>query len=115
MKDLLKKVWEIIGIVLTIVVFAGIVIYSLYCTVGTIVVKAIEIIQIAGGGSVLWGILLFPFFVLGVIQILRGAAFVLNHDSEKYDSKPVLYCILFFSTLVGYFAVIITAIRWVKG
>ena len=43
-------------------------------------------IEVLGFGSALLGMILLPFALFGVVQIVRGAISVLEKDSEKLDN-----------------------------
>lgn len=43
-------------------------------------------VSVLGNGSVLRGLLLMPFGIFGMIQVIRGAGNVFNLDMEKINS-----------------------------
>ena len=66
-----------------------------------------------GGGSIITGILLFPFVILGCINIFRGIGAVLTMDENKFGHKIkgwkfYLYLVIH---LGGYFALFYAIIK----
>lgn len=85
MKKLLKYIFTGVGILLLIVL--GLLVFgiNLY-TIGAFLV---DIISYVGNGSIVRGIILTPFFILGVIQIIRS--FLLIGDKAKKEASEGLF------------------------
>ena len=66
-----------------------------------------EILRIAGGGSIIRGILTAPIFVFGIIQIFRGFRSIFDADLKKMCTKnDSIWNYLYIpATALGYIAV----------
>ena len=103
---MLKKILEKIGIVFFSIVVIAIALFSLFLGFGSVAEIVVKIVKIAGGGSVVQGIITVPFFIFGAVQIIRGACKVFNADLNKMDeSNESLWHYLYIpATIVGYIA-----------
>ena len=83
MKKLLKYLLTGIGIL----ILAIIILVSLGASLIQIGTAILNIITIAGGGSVIRGIFIVPFFIFGVVQIFRGFTLLmekLEHSDHRF-------------------------------
>lgn len=109
MRDFFKKMVAKIGTAVIIAIILGIpTLLGLACVGGF----AMEFVQIVGNGSMWLGIAVIPFFVFGIIQMLRGFLAIVDRDIKKLDSMGesiwhsigMLLC--FPATIAGYIAVL---------
>ena len=111
MKDFIKKIgWIFLGIVV-----AAIALFSLFLSLGRVAEIVVKIISIAGGGSVGLGIIMAPFFILGIVQMFRGACKVFDTDLKKMNEtgESLWHYLYIPATIIGYVVVIIALCNWV--
>lgn len=101
-----------LGWVISCLIIAVLAIVSLLIGAGNVIDIVVKVISIAGGGSLLRGIILAPFFVIGVVQIVRGFFAVVEKDSDRFEQKHFntnkgsnLFGLYFLITIFGYAAV----------
>lgn len=112
---MIKKILEKIGIIFFSVILIAIALFSLFLGFGSVAEIVVKIIKVAGGGSIMQGVVAAPFFIFGVIQIFRGACKVFDSDLKKMnESNESLWHYLYIpATIVGYVAVIIALGNWI--
>ena len=113
MKDFIKKIgWILLGLIA-----AAIALFSLLLGLGSVADIVIKIVTIAGGGSIVKGIIMAPFFIFGAVQIFRGFCAVLNADMEKMNAKgeSIWHWLYIPSTIIGYIAVILAICFWIQA
>lgn len=111
MKDFIKKIgWIFLGLIV-----AAIALFSILLSLGSVAEIVVKIISIAGGGSIVRGIITAPFFVFGAVQIFRGACKVFDADLKKMnETDESLWHYLYIpATIAGYIAVIIALCNWI--
>lgn len=107
MKEAFKRIMEKIGTTTMVVIFLAIpILFGLSVITGI----AVKFVQIVGRGSVWLGIITIPFFVFGIIQMLRGFAEISNRDFKKLLGDDSIWhsigSLLYFpASLFGYAAV----------
>ena len=108
MKKFLGNVgfWAVVALIFIIIPVASIVV-GLYSSFDSIV----EFLTKIGSGSWFVGLLIAPFAILAVIQVIRGAialseidADILDLHQSKQDWKASVYCVI---NLLGYAALYI--------
>ena len=101
-------------------VFSNILFYGFIALVLILMLAAVfqgvfDIIIKIGGGSFIIGMLLTPFVVVGVINIVRGFLVVMEKDGEKFygekDWKAGIYLLI---TIAGYAAVFYVVAQWIN-
>jgi hypothetical protein len=108
--DFIKKIgWILLGIFV-----AAVSLFSVFLGLGSVAEMVIKIVEIAGGGSIIRGIIMAPFFIFGAIQIFRGACKVFDEDLRKMDSRKDSIWNYFYipATIIGYIAVIMAVCFW---
>lgn len=113
MIDFIKKIgWIFLGIIL-----AAIALFSLFLGLGSVGEIVVKIVSIAGGGSIVKGIITVPFFIFGIVQIFRGACKVFDADLKKMnETDESLWHYLYIpANIIGYIAVIIALCNWVAA
>lgn len=113
MKDFIKKIgWIFLGLIV-----AAIALFSILLSLGSVAEIVVKIISIAGGGSIVRGIITAPFFVFGVVQIFRGACAVFDADLKKMEAleESIWHYLYIPATIVGYIAVIMALCNWVAA
>ena len=113
----MKKLFEKIGFIIIGIILLAIALFSLYLGFGSVAEIVVKIVSIAGGGSIVLGIIALPFFIFGIIQIFRGACKVFNSDLKKMnEADESLWHYLYIpATIVGYIVVIISLCNWVAA
>ena len=114
---MIKKILEKIGIIFFSIVVIAIALFSLFLGFGSVAEIVVEIVRIAGGGSLFLGIITAPFFIFGAVQIFRGACKVFDADLKKMnESNESLWHYLYIpATIAGYIAVIISFCNWIAN
>lgn len=114
MIDVIKKFLKQIGWIVLGIICVAIALFSIMLGLGSAAEIVVKIVTIAGGGSLVLGIVMTPFFIFGVIQILRGLCAVFNADLKKMDSSDIsLWHLLYIpATIIGYIAVILAICFW---
>ena len=113
----MKKLLEKIGIILLGVILAAIALFSLFISFGSVAEIIAKIVSIAGGGSMVRGIIAAPFFIFGIVQIIRGFCAIINVDLKKINetSESLWHYLYIPATIAGYIAVIIAFCNWVAA
>ena len=111
---MIKKILEKIGIILFSVVVIAIALFSLYLGFGSVAEIVVNIVKVAGGGSIVQGIITAPFFIFGAVQVFRGACKVFDADLKKMNEQDdSLWHYLYIpTTILGYVAVIVFICFW---
>lgn len=118
MRNFFKKVFNKLGWVFLSLFVAFFVLLSIAVTVGSGATMVVRVFTIAGGGSWVRGLILTPFFIMGVIQVVRGFAAVIEKDEDKFNDKKngdTLYGLYFIATIMGYAAVALAIVFWAKS
>ena len=108
--DFIKKIgWILLGIFV-----AAVTLFSVFLGLGSVAEMIIKIVEIAGGGSIIRGIIMAPFFIFGAIQIFRGACKVFDEDLQKMDSRKDSIWNYFYIpvTILGYISVFSVIYFW---
>lgn len=107
-----KGFWRRSGFIISCIIVFAFIAISVLIGGAAVIRMVLKIISIAGGGSLIRGIILAPFFVFGVIQIIRGFSVHIEdagYDFEnKYGKTPkgdFLYTLYFLASIASYFAV----------
>jgi hypothetical protein len=110
-----------VGWVISCLIIAVLAIASLLIGAGSMIDIIVKVISVAGGGSVLRGIILAPFFVIGSAQIIRGFFAVVEKDADRFERKyhntnkgTNLFGLYFLITILGYIAVCLAVVFWAK-
>ena len=81
-----------------------------------------KVFLFVGGGSLVRGILMTPFFIFGVIQIVRGFAAIFDDDLENIEAKVqhkkngyLLTALYVISLFAGYLAVFFAIFFWARS
>lgn len=113
MIDFIKKFFGKIGWILLGIIVVAIALCSFLLGSGSIAEIVVKIVSIAGGGSVVLGIIISPFFVFGAIQLFRGACKVFDEDIKNMDTKgeSFRHYICIPATILGYLAFIVFLIN----
>lgn len=87
--------------------------------IGSVIEIIVKVISIAGGGSLVRGILMAPFFVFGVVQIVRGFMQALDRPIPYYYSKKTgkrydMSTLYFLAMIGGYYAVFSAICAWAQ-
>lgn len=112
-----KSGWIICGAVIAVLLVA-----STLLGAASVISIVLEVIRISGGGSVVRGIILTPFFVLGVVQLIRGFGYILDEDSIWFENKfrgrdkgSTAFGLYIIATILGYMAVALAIVFWVNA
>ena len=97
-----------------LIVCAALAILSVFLGLGSSAEIVIKIVKVAGGGSLIKGIVMAPLFVFGVVQIFRGLCAIIQSDTEKMSaSGESLWHYLYIpATIAGCVAVILAICHW---
>ena len=111
---MIKKILEKIGGLLSGLIIVAIALFSLFLGLGSVADVVVKIVKIAGGGSIVLGIVTAPFFIFGIVQIFRGFCATFDADLKKMsESNESLWHYLYIpATILGYIAVIIAICNW---
>lgn len=97
------------------IVFYGFLSLVLLLSLAALFQEVFDMILKIGCGSFIIGILLAPFVVVGVINIVRGFFAVIEKDGEKFygkkDWKAGVYLLI---TIAGYAAVFYVVAQWIN-
>jgi hypothetical protein len=109
MIDFIKRILGKIGWILLGIIVVAIALCSALLGLGSVAEIVVKIVSIAGGGSVVLGIIISPFFVFGAIQLFRGACKVFDADLKKMNEQgESLWHYLYIpATILGYIAFIV--------
>lgn len=113
MKDFIKKIgWIFIGLICV-----AIALLSIFLGLGSVAEIVANIFKAVGGGSLVQGIIMTPFFIFGVIQIFRGFCAVFNADLKKMEASDFsLWHLLYIpATIIGYIALIAAICFWITS
>lgn len=116
MKKFLGKLGWLLGGIIT----ACLCLLSILMGFGSVIEIAVKVISIAGGGSLIRGIIMAPFFVFGVIQIVRGFMDALDRPIPYYYSKKTgkrydMSTWYFLAMIGGYGAVFAAIYFWAQS
>lgn len=114
---MLKKLLEKVGLLVFGLIVVAIALFSLFLGFGSVADMVIKIVSIVGGGSIVKGIIAAPFFVFGIVQIVRGACSIINSDIKKIDEtdESLWHYLYIPATLAGYIVVILAFCNWVAA
>ena len=72
--------------------------------------EIIPALRAVGGGSIIKGIIIAPFALVGAVNLFRGACAVMERDAETYDFNKSWKCSVYFLvTILGYVALFYVA------
>lgn len=105
----MKKLFEKIGFVFNCTIVIAIALLSLFLGLGSVADVVVKFVTIAGGGSIGLGIVMIPFFVVGIVQIFRGVLKVMDEDIKKMNNDEHIFWYLLYipATILGYIAVVV--------
>lgn len=114
MIDFIKKLLEKIGCIFFGLILVAIALFSLFLTFGSVAEIVVKIVTIAGGGSIVQGIITTPFLIFGAIQIFRGACKIVDADLKKMNASDNSFWHWLYipATIIGYIAVIVSICFW---
>lgn len=118
MRNFFKKVFNKLGWIFLCLFVASFALLSIAVTAGSIGTMVVKVFTIAGGGSWVRGLILTPFFIIGVVQIVRGFAAVIEKTEDKFNEKKngaTLFGLYFISTIIGYVAVVLSIVFWARS
>lgn len=104
---MIKKILEKIGIVLFTIVIIAIALFSLFLGFSSVADIIVKVVSFVGCGSIGWGIILAPFFIFGVVQIIRGFFAIIENDLNQVNSKKysIWHYLYIPASILGYIAV----------
>lgn len=110
----IKKLLEKIGVVFFSLICIAIALFSLFLGLGSVAEIVVNFVKIAGGGSIIRGVIMIPFFIFGVVQIFRGLCATIQADVDKMNaSDESLWHYLYIpATIAGCIAVILVICFW---
>ena len=117
MIDFIKKLFKKIGWILLGIIWIGFALLSILLGLGSVAEILVKIVTITGGGSIIRGIIMTPFFIFGIVQIIRGFCAVFDADLNKMNTKDSSIWNYFYipATILAYLSVIIAIGFWAKS
>ena len=62
--------------------------------------RLIVFLEDVGGGSLIKGVVMLPFMLLGAVQIIRCGIFLFSSDAEKFKNS-IVYILYVIASIVG--------------
>ena len=113
MRDIIKKLLSKMKSGIFWVVVIAIVLLYVLLLLSSFSKYGYDFLMAIGGGSLFTGILTTPFFLFGIVQIIRGAFSTFSKDTKRLEEKYgntnkgyIIFIVNSILTLLGYYTVI---------